>query len=98
MVEAGSKYLVENRGREQHYMTYGYFYAAPAQYMVGGERWNEWYIDIHKKLMAKVKRQGELCSWSTLEPGGGGMNDVYATAIYTMILSMPWSYIPLYQR
>ncbi len=99
MVAAGSKYLVDTRQKAGEWVTYGNFYAAPAQYMVGGEVWADWYKDIHGRLMQKVRRQGDLCSWDTLEDRGrSGMNEIYATGIYTMILSMPYSYIPLYQR
>ena len=32
------------------------------------------------------------------EVRGKGINDVYATAVYTTILAMPYHYLPLYQR
>lgn len=98
MVARGSKYLIDRRA-EQQWLTYGNFYAAPAQYMVGGETWKNWYVDIHDRLMKRVQNNNGMCFWEPLEDRAKAqMNDVYATAIYSMILSMPWSYIPLYQR
>ena len=77
------------------WFTYGHFYAAPAQYMIGGETWKSWYQFMNKKLMESVHRDGDLASWEPLDHKVGV---VYATAVYTTILAMPYHYVPLYQR
>jgi hypothetical protein len=38
------------------WLTYGYFYAAPAMYMVGGEAWETWYGSVNKTLKDKAKK------------------------------------------
>jgi hypothetical protein len=98
LIPGGSKYLfAQKEGHE--WFSYGNFYAAPAQYMIGGDTWQRWYDQINKKLLStpKLQRQGDTVYWQPLE-GGQGVNDVYATAVYTTILAMPYHYLPLYQR
>ena len=99
MVAAGSNYLRDARdqGQWQQYFTYGNFYAAPAEYMIGGAEWTDWYNGIHDLLMSRKITQGDQTYWTPMD-GGAGVNSVYATSVYTMILSMPFHYIPLYQR
>jgi hypothetical protein len=97
MVQAGSKYLFENQGSKGTWFTYGHFYAAPAQYMIGGETWNKWYGWIHDLLLEKVTREGDKASWE-LFAEGGPYTKLYTTAVYTYILAMPYQYLPLYQR
>jgi hypothetical protein len=95
MVAKGSQFLIDGKGNMQEWFTYGHFYAAPAQYMIGGETWKNWYEHMHKQLMDSVHREGEFASWEPLDHKVGTL---YATAVYTMILSMPYHYVPLYQR
>jgi hypothetical protein len=98
MVLRGSKFLFERfRIRESEWFTYGNFYAAPAQYMIGGETWKKWYGRVKPTLVANVKRSGENFYWQPLD-ADRGVNDVFATAVYTTILAVPYGYLPLYQR
>lgn len=90
MVKAGSDYLLTCT--DKNYWTYGSYYAAPAECMIGGEAWREWYSKTRDTLLASA-RNGR---W---EPkGNGDVGPVYCTAIYAGILAMPYHYIPLYQR
>jgi hypothetical protein len=98
MVAAGSKYLLSGQGREREWFTYGNFYAAPAQYMVGGATWKTWYEGIRTTLAQRVKRQGDQCYWPRVDGDGSGGDEGYVTAVNAMILAMPYHYIPLYQR
>lgn len=99
MVKAGSKYLMKNRNDRQ-WFTYGNFYAAPAQYMIGGDTWKEYYVQIRDLLVREARTQGEMVYWEPKLDGGGsrGAGPIYTTAVYTSILAMPYHYIPLYQR
>jgi hypothetical protein len=98
-----SKFLFDNKNDRQ-WFTYGHFYAAPAQYMIGGETWERWYADMRTFLLKPIdqrgamKTQGEMVWWEPVYDGGGRVGAVYSTAVYTMILSMPYHYLPLYQR
>jgi hypothetical protein len=82
------------------WFTYGNFYAAPAMYMIGGRTWQTWYGQLKTLLLddngGHLKKEGDMTYWEPLD--GQGVGPVYATAVYTTILAMPYHYIPLYQR
>jgi squalene cyclase len=96
MVQRGREYLEKNRNEKQ-WFTYGHFYAAPAMYMIGGDAWKDWYPSIRNQIAGKARQQGDLVSWDHIDGRKDG-GQVYATAVYTTILAMPYHYIPLYQR
>ena len=100
MVKEGSEYLVKNNAKNDQWFTYGNFYAAPAQYMIGGETWSKWYAQVKGVLLKNVTSlQGGAFYWEPkLDAGMGGVGPTYCTATYAMILAMPYHYIPLYQR
>jgi hypothetical protein len=100
MVKRGSEYLTKNYERNDQWFTYGNFYAAPAQYMIGGETWAKWYARLKDVLLKNVTSvRGDMYYWEPrLDSGLGGVGPSYCTAVYAMILAMPYHYIPLYQR
>lgn len=98
MVRKGSEYLLKHTKEQDQWFTYGHFYAAPAQYMIGGETWRKWYATIKEVLMQAAVREGELYSWDTKLDQGRAVGPIYCTAVYAMILAMPYHYVPLYQR
>ena len=100
MVKQGSQYLIKNYQRSDQWFTYGNFYAAPAQYMLGGEIWTKWYGQLRDVLLKNVSPvRGDMFYWEPkLDAGQGGVGPVYCTSVYAMILAMPYHYIPLYQR
>ena len=98
LVKAGSDYLVAQQDHRYMWFTYGNFYAAPAQYMIGGSTWAKWYADVRTTLMGRVRREGDLAYWPTVDGDQSGGSPVYVTAVDTLILSLPDGYVPLYQR
>lgn len=100
MVKRGSDYLVKNFQRSDQWFTYGNFYAAPAQYMIGGDTWAAWYARLKEILLKNATSvRGDMYYWEPkLDAGHGGVGPTYSTAVYVMILAMPYHYIPLYQR
>jgi len=100
MVKRGSEYLDKNFSRSEQWFTYGNFYAAPAQYMIGGETWDKWYAKLKDILLKNVSPvRGDMYYWEPkLDAGHGGVGPTYSTSVYVMILAMPYHYIPLYQR
>ncbi len=96
-VKTGSEYLFKKFNDNERWFTYGMFYAAPAQYMIGGKVWEEWYPKCRDLLVPKIKDgpDGQMY-WETAQ--GGAPGPLYTTAVYTMILAMPNHYVPLYQR
>jgi hypothetical protein len=99
MVKKGSEYLLSHERDQDQWFTYGNFYAAPAQYMIGGETWKKWYSQVNEALLKAVTNKGDVYYWDKGKlDQGRAVGDLYCTAVYTMILAMPYHYIPLYQR
>jgi len=95
-VKTGSAYLFAHL-KDRGYWSYGNYYAAPAQYMVGGETWRTWYAQLSKIILDSVKRDGDPEHWQpTLD--GGRLGPIFITAVYVHILAMPYHFLPLYQR
>lgn len=97
-VAEGSKYLVDNFKPGDRWFTYGNFYAAPAQYMIGGKVWENWYTIARDTLVAKVETDDEGRHFWDRGLDGSSPGPVYSTSVYTMILAMPYHFLPLYQR
>jgi prenyltransferase/squalene oxidase-like repeat protein len=99
-IKTGADYLLNKPlVKSGEWFTYGNFYAAPAMYMIGGKTWETWYDKMKKTLMEQStnrKTEGDMVWWEPFD--GQGVGPVYATAVYTTILAMPYHYIPLYQR
>ena len=100
-VKTGSAYLLNGQlNTNGEWFTYGNFYAAPAMYMIGGKTWQTWYDKLKSTLLepgnSHFHKEGDMNYWEPFD--GQGVGPVYATAVYTTILSMPYHYIPLYQR
>jgi hypothetical protein len=98
-VKTGSQYLLRETkgGKGGEWFTYGHFYAAPAQYMIGGDTWRKWYEQMRGTLLKQVRRQGDLAYWDT-DLDRRAVGPVYCTAVYATILALPYHYMPLYQR
>jgi hypothetical protein len=80
---------VATRG-SSHYF-YGHYYAVQAMWHAPGERmWREWYAAVRDDLLAKQ------------EPATGAWQDPigreYATAMAVMILNMPETRLPIFER
>jgi hypothetical protein len=74
--------------RYSHYF-YGQYYAAQAMHIQGGDLWTEWYPAIRAEILSKQTREG--CWMDSIG------ND-YGTAMALIILQMPKSRLPLFQR
>ena len=94
-VKAGSEFLVNSK--DHSYWSYGNYYAAPAQYMVGGDTWRSWYAELSENLITNAHHEGDMVFWDrTVDPSSQG--PVFTTAVCVHILAMPYHLIPLYQR
>ena len=92
----GSDYLFANDNDRQEWWPYGCYYAAPAQYMIGGDVWQRWYGGMKTRLMSTVIKEGDMSYWN--ERRSQRLGPIYDTAVFVTILAMPYHYIPLYQR
>ena len=68
---------------------YGHYYAVQAFYQAGGKYWENWYPFIRDQILTGQRGDG---SWRDLV----GPN--YATATATIILQVPYRYLPIFER
>lgn len=93
-IEKGLRYLMQylptqvEPENEPHFF-YGQYYAAQAMWHAGQPYWRKWYQAIHDTLL---EQQNENGSWSDK------ICDEYGTAMACLVLQMPASYLPIFQR
>ncbi len=98
-LEKAVEFLKKKVGHQQHYW-YGVYYAAHAMYQYGQEKgkekeWEDWYRSMVQEIVPKqVKTGNDEGYWQ--QPYDVG--PVYATAIATIVLSVPTHYLPIFQR
>jgi hypothetical protein len=69
---------------------YSHLYAAQGFYMAGDQYWDAYFPKTRDQLLAIQQPDG---SWQ-----GDGVGQVYGTAIATIILQLPYKYLPVFQR
>lgn len=95
-VGRGSDYLFAHGDETEKWWPYGCYYAAPAEYMIGGDSWRRWYARMKARFASTVIREGDADHWD--EKRSAQLGPIYDTAVFVTILAMPYHYIPLYQR
>jgi hypothetical protein len=106
MVGPGSRYIMHsistsnNPGWRVEWLTYGSYYAAVAHYLIGGQRWQDYYNTFGQEYLLKhVITQGDMSHWDvTLDPNAKDVGSNWCTAVFTTVLSLPYGYLPMYQR
>jgi prenyltransferase beta subunit len=93
-IERGLAYLMEflpgpRFSRNEPHYFYGHYYAAQAMYQAGGEYWTKWYPAIRNDLLQRQQPNGSWTDRFTTE---------YATAMACIVLQIPNSYLPIFQR
>jgi hypothetical protein len=68
---------------------YTNFYGTQAMIQIGGEDWERYYGNLRRRLLSSQSANG---SWS------GDVGSTYCTAIAVMILSLPYTYLPIFQK
>lgn len=80
----------EGTGSFGGYFYYTHLYYAEGLYQRGGKDWKDYYPKMAKKLLAQQAPDG---SWN-----GDGIGTSYGTSIATIILQLPYGYLPICQR
>jgi squalene cyclase len=80
------------RDRHSHYFFwYGNYYAVQAMHVAGDPWWSRYYAQVRKDLLSEQQDDGR---WrNTVGPG-----DAFGTAVATIILQVPFNYLPILQR
>jgi hypothetical protein len=85
--------------QDQYYRAfyyYGQFYAAQAMYHAPSSYGERWYPAACEDLLRKQDTSG---AWGRIgNPGYSRFGLVYATAIATLVLQIPYNYLPIFQR
>jgi hypothetical protein len=106
LVAAGSARVMQeiNRSADPNWraewLTYGSYYSGVAHYLMGGEKWKTYYQTFGQQFLLKhVTTQGDMSYWDvSLDTRAKGTGSNWCTAVFTTILSLPYGYLPLYQR
>jgi len=80
-----------------YFYWYGHYYATQALYVVGGPAWASYYPRIRDEI---VRGQGPDGSLPCRDPRGnpGSPGPAFSTAVGALILSLPFGYLPVFQR
>ncbi|MCA8954457.1 MAG: terpene cyclase/mutase family protein, partial [Planctomycetes bacterium] len=79
-------------GREGHYFFYyGHYYAVQAFFTAGGSHWRSYFTTMRRELLRNQRADG---SW----PCSCGPGTAFSTAVATLILQIPYQYLPIFQR
>ncbi|MHC5212042.1 MAG: prenyltransferase/squalene oxidase repeat-containing protein [Planctomycetota bacterium] len=74
-----------------YFYWYGHYYAVQALYVVGGKHWAWYYPRIRDELVRTQQASG---AW----PCTHGPGPAFSTAVGAVILSLPYGYLPIFQR
>lgn len=75
--------------RDHYFYYYGNYYAVQAMYIAGDPWWTEFYVRLRDDV---VRRQQPDGSWPS------NVGAAYSTAVSSIILQVPNSYLPIFQR
>jgi squalene cyclase len=97
LIDSAFEYLQEqlpifNATYAGHYFFYyGHYYAVQAFYVAGGDRWQRYFTRMRDTLLDLQQPDGH---W----PNNTGPGKAFSTAVSTLILQIPYQYLPIFQR
>jgi hypothetical protein len=74
-----------------YFFYYGHYYAVQAYYITGGNQWRRYFTEVKGRLLDMQRSDG---SW----PNETGPGAEFGTAVATLILQIPYQYLPIFQR
>lgn len=83
--------LLSRNYRFHYFYWYGHYYATQALYVIGGDAWSWYYPSIREEVLAAQRPDGSF-------PCATGPGSAYSTAVGAVILSLPYGYLPIFQR
>jgi hypothetical protein len=92
LVEFSEQYGSNSGNYGGHYFFYyGNYYAVQAMYTAGPPRWTKYYDHIREVLLRMQESDGK---W----PNRVGPGEAFGTAVATLILEIPYRFLPIFQR
>ncbi len=100
-VKDGLDYLmhVREKKEDKQWFVYAHYYAAMAMYQTGNQGkkyekyWKKWYPSISKELIQSQVKKGRSRGRFTKSN-----MPIWGTGMCTLILGIPYRYLPIYQR
>lgn len=74
-----------------YFFYYGHYYAVQAYYIAGGRAFDSYFRSMSRTLLDMQQADG---SW----PCRTGPGEAFSTAVATLILQIPFQYLPIFQR
>jgi len=74
-----------------YFYWYGHYYATQALYEVGGPAWSSYYPRLRDEIVGAQGPDGSF-------PCRAGPGPAFSTAVGAIILSLPYGYLPIFQR
>ncbi len=74
-----------------YFYWYGHYYATQALYVIGGDAWAWYYPRLSGELLGAQRPDGSF-------PCPVGPGESFSTAVGAVILSLPYGYLPIFQR
>lgn len=87
----GQLQAFNNQFRYHYFFYYGHYYAMQAYYIAGGQPWVQYFTTTREVLLGMQQPAG----YWVCEPGPG---NAFGTAVATLILQIPYQYLPIFQR
>lgn len=92
-IDSAIKYLQENFAacsslQRERFFYYAHYYSVQAFWHRGGEPWKQWYLRLRRVILPMRKDQGWFDFYSV----------EYGTAMACLILNMPRTVLPIFQR
>ncbi len=93
-IESATAYLhahaaANNTPERNSFFYYAHYYTAQAFWHQGGEDWKQWYTGLKRTLLSLHNSQGGWFDYNSVE---------YGTAMACLILNMPRTVLPIFQR
>ena len=82
---------VDTRYFMHYFYWYGHYYATQALYVIGGDAWSWYYPRLRDEILEHQAPDGSL-------PCTRGPGEAFSTAVAAVILSLPYGYLPIFQR
>ncbi len=74
-----------------YFFYYGHYYATQAFYIAGGSAWRSYFTATRRQLLDMQESSG---AW----PCTAGPGESFSTAVATLVLQIPYQYLPIFQR
>jgi len=85
-IQKGFDYLTKHGMFDSQWEHYGLYYISASLYQIGGEAWSKRYPVIRDRLIKSQRTEG---SWGS---------ETYKTSMAVLTLSVPYHFLPIYQR